>query len=149
MRKNKNKGFTILELLVVIAIAAMILSVVFSQMRATRQKSRDARREQDMKQLQDALAIHANNAFLYPVCPVEVVINGTSDCLSSALLSSKAMQGRVSFDPLDTGGGTCGGADSYVYCYQSANGASYSLRYRLETNAIPGKSAGWQPAIGP
>lgn len=145
--KTKN-GFTLLEMLVVTALAAMILSFVFVSVRSAKQKSRDSRREADIKQLQSILSIYVTNRGFYPACPAEVVINGASDCLSSVLILSDASQAnKISTDPLGASAGACGAVDSYVYCYQSTNNAtSYTIRYALETNSISGKSAGWQSA---
>lgn len=144
MNKNKKRGFTLLEVLVVMAIAAMILSFTVVSMRSTKQRSRDARREQDMKQIQDALAIYANsNRGLYPIQTIEQVINGQTDTLSVALFNISAMQGRVPIDPIGGATGICGSANSYVYCYQS-NGVTYTIRYALESDTILGKTqAGW------
>lgn len=149
MKNNRKSGFTLLEVLVVVAIAGMIMSFVMSSMTKAKQKSRDSRREQDMKQFQNALSLYVSNTGLYPICASEVIINGTTDCLSVALLTAQAMQGRVPVDPLRGATGTCGAAGSYVYCYQSANGFTYAIRYALETNEILGKSAGWQNPVGP
>ncbi len=148
MKINKKFGFTLLEMLVVVAIAAMLLSVTMASMRAAKQKSRDSRREEDIKQLQNALSIHATNAGLYPICATEVVVGSSGGaCLSDALISTQSStQGRVPTDPLGATSGTCGGAGSYVYCYQSTNGFTYTIRYDLETDNIPGKTAGWQTA---
>ena len=55
MRKTGNKGFTLIELLVVIAIIGILSSVVLASLNTARQKSRDAKRISDVKQLQLAL----------------------------------------------------------------------------------------------
>ncbi len=103
-----------------------------------------------MKQFQNALALYATSAGLYPICASEVVVGSAGDtCLTPALLSSQATQGRVPTDPLGAASGTCGGAGSYVYCYQSVNGFTYTIRYALETNTILGKNIGWQTAVTP
>ncbi len=143
---KKNSGFTLLEMLVVTALAAMILSFVFVSIRSAKQKSRDTRREADVKQLQSILSIYVTNRGLYPVCATETIINGASDCFSSLLILSDAVQSnKLSTDPLASATGVCGAAGSYVYCYQSINNAtSYIIRYSLETDSISGKSAGWQ-----
>ena len=145
MTKNKNKnknGFTIIELLVVLAIAVLILSIVFVSVRSAKAKGRDARREEDIKQLQNALNIYNVNSRVFPACALGV-ITGESDCLSLALKSDNIV-GSVSTDPLGGGTGVCLDAASHVYCYESANGLTYTLRYNLETDTIPGKSSGWQ-----
>ncbi|MBI5787114.1 MAG: type II secretion system protein [Candidatus Niyogibacteria bacterium] len=139
---EKNKGFTIIELLVVLAIATFLLSIVFVSVREARAKGRDARREEDMKQLQNALNIYHVNSRSFPTCSLGV-ITGINDCLSQALRSDDTV-GSVSTDPLGGGTGTCLDAASHVYCYESADGSAYTMHYSLETDSIPGKSSGWQ-----
>lgn len=142
-----KRGFTLIELLVVVAVIAMIISFIFVATQTAKTKNRDARREEDIKQIQNALDIYVTNARRYPICPQETVIEGAADCLSQVLITAGAISG-VPTDPLGRDQGVCGQASSFVYCYQSADGFSYTLRYALETNTIPGKSAGWQ-AVNP
>lgn len=135
-----------MEVLIVTAIAAMILSGVFIYIRDAKAKSRDAQREHDIKQIQNALSMYVVNQGIFPVCEL-TVIDGTSDCLSSVLVGELLMP-AVPTDPLHGSTGVCGADGSYVYCYQSLDGSTYSLQYNLETNSIPGKPAGWQQ-VGP
>ena len=51
MRKNLQKGFTLLELLVVIAIIGLLASVMMVQFPGAMKKARDARRKSDMRQI--------------------------------------------------------------------------------------------------
>src|SRR3989338_4895546 len=119
-QKTKNKGFTILEILVVLAIGALILSFVFVSYRDLKAKSRDSRREHDIKQIQNSLDLYVNNAGFIPALPI---------------------------DPLGGASGVCGSPSSYVYCYQALeNGFSYQISYNLETDSILGKSKGSQSA---
>ncbi len=136
-----KRGFTLIELLVVVAIAAFILSFVFVSVRDAKAKSRDVRREQDIKQLQSALGIYNINSRQFPIC-ARSAINGASDCLSAALLGSGAVN-VLPTDPLGGGTGECLAGGVFVYCYES-DGGNYTLHHNLETNSIPGKSAGWQ-----
>lgn len=138
-----KKGFTIIELLVVLAIIAMLSSFIFVMLKGAQAKNRDARREEDIKQVQNALGLYAVNAHRFPVCATQAVINGATDCLSQVLVASGAISGLPT-DPLGRASGACGEPGSFVYCYQSPDGFSYTLRYALETDTIPGKSAGWQ-----
>lgn len=143
--KSKNlkiaEGFTIVELLIVTAIIALIASLVFVSFESTKAKSRDARREEDIKQIQNALDLYFVTHREFPEC-IEAVINGSTDCLSQALINEGAIAG-LPIDPLGGSAGVCDGASSYVYCYQSDK-FIYTLKYRLETNTIANKSAGWQ-----
>ena len=56
-RERSERGFTLIELLVVIAIIGLLSSVVLSSLNSAREKSRDARRLSDIKQLQTALEL--------------------------------------------------------------------------------------------
>src|SRR3989344_8384116 len=139
-----KKGFTIIELTVALSVIAVLSAVSFVFFSSSATKSRDARRETDIKEIQQALGLYATNIGRYPACPTEIEINGATDCLSAPLIAERSMP-AVPRDPRHAvGGGACGTLGAFFYCYQSADGHSYTLRYDLETNTIPGKSAGWQ-----
>lgn len=140
-KTQETTGFTIIELLVVLAIGSMILAIVAVSMSDARAKARDAKREEEIKQIQNALNLYATKNNMLPVCAAETaIIDGVSDCLSAQLISAGAIHVAPT-DPL-LRDGACGG-DAFEYCYRS-DGFGYILRYRLETGAISGKSAGWQ-----
>ncbi len=61
-----NRGFTLIELLVVIAIIGILSSVVLASLNSAREKSRDARRISDIKQLQLALELYFDDNSAYP-----------------------------------------------------------------------------------
>ena len=63
---NKQKGFTLIELLVVIAIIGILSSVVLASLNTAREKSRDAKRVADVKQLQVALELYFDDNSAYP-----------------------------------------------------------------------------------
>ncbi|MAG12320.1 hypothetical protein CL630_00725 [bacterium] len=72
-KKSKNNGdpgsagFTLIELLVVIAIIGILSAVVLASLNSARQKSRDAKRVADLKQLQLALELYYDdNSSVYP-----------------------------------------------------------------------------------
>jgi prepilin-type N-terminal cleavage/methylation domain-containing protein len=58
---GRNKGFTLIELLVVIAIIGILSSVVLASLNTARRKARDARRVSDVKNLQLALELQADD----------------------------------------------------------------------------------------
>ena len=66
MKINKTKGFTLIELLVVIAIIGILSSVVLASLNTAREKSRDAKRVSDIKQLQLALELYFDSNGGYP-----------------------------------------------------------------------------------
>ena len=74
--KRKNRGFTLIELLVVIAIIGILASVVLASLNSARQKSRDARRVSDIKQLQLALELYFDANRSYAVALADLVSGG-------------------------------------------------------------------------
>lgn len=66
MFKRTSRGFTLIELLVVIAIIGILSSVVLASLNDARQKSRDAKRVADIKQLQLALELFFDSNGAYP-----------------------------------------------------------------------------------
>ena len=139
----RRTGFTVIELLVVLLIIALLAAIALVFFSPSQAKSRDSRREEDIKSIQNALNLYINQKNIYPICVEEAVIDGNADCLSSVLLSEGTIK-AMPVDPKFKGAGVCGDPNSFVYCYQSSNGISYTLRYKLETNSVHGKSAGWQ-----
>jgi len=137
--RRKPKGFTLVELLVVVAIMALLLSVVMAIFSGARTKSRDVTREEHVKTLQSALALYANNVGIYPTTAAAGMCLTGSDAVSTALISA----GAISAVPLDPRH-NCG--TSSHYHYTASLGDTYLITYTLETDSIPGKSAGPQQA---
>lgn len=134
---GRRGGFTIIELLVVVAIIGLLTALGFALFSEARTKSRDAKREKDVKTLQDALSIYVTNASTYPVTDTNGVYLTGSDAVSSTLLSAGALQ-ATPLDPQNVG--------NFRYKYTSTDSFTYTLTYYLETNSIPGKSAGQHTA---
>lgn len=136
-----EKGFSIVEMLVVIAIIGFIGSLIFVQLQSSRQRARDAEREQEIKSLQNALAIYATNAGKYPpsntaLLPYAATALTGSDPISADLRNSDALT-QIPLDPLNSG--------NFVYKYQSTDGSTYTLTYYLETDTILGKPSANNP----
>ncbi|QQG45677.1 MAG: type II secretion system protein [Candidatus Sungiibacteriota bacterium] len=132
--KTKN-GFTIVELLVVIAIIGLLSSLVLVQIQSSRARARDAEREEEIKSLQNALALYIVNSHNFPVGSGPLT---GSDQVSLELIAKEALN-QVPLDPLNT---DPAGDPDYRYLYNSADGGTYTLTYWLETNSVSGKSAG-------
>jgi type II secretion system protein G len=62
-----TKGFTLIELLVVIAIIGILASIVMVSLSSAKAKSRDARRQADIKSIQLALSLYYNDNGMYPI----------------------------------------------------------------------------------
>lgn len=133
----KRGGFTIIELLVVLAIISILTSLGFTLFSTARAKSRDAKREKDVKVLQDALTIYVTNAKTYPTTDSNGVYLDGGEAVSAALISSGAIA-AMPRDPQNV--------NNFRYHYVSVDGFTYTVTYYLETNTIPGKSAGQQTA---
>lgn len=105
---RKERGFTLIELLVVIAIIGILSSVVLASLNSARQKSRDARRVSDIKQLQVALELSFDSDGNYPAALADLVTDG--------------FMAAVPQDP---------GSNAYTYV-QITSGSDYLLRAQLE-----------------
>lgn len=73
---SQQKGFTLIELLVAVGIIGILASVSVVSVNSIRQKSRDAKRLSDVKEVQNALEAFLNNAGSYPVVGVAGVTLG-------------------------------------------------------------------------
>lgn len=103
-----RSGFTLIELLVVIAIIGLLSTIAVVALNSARVKGRDAKRIADVRQMQTALALYANDAAGgYPGIPV-----GTSPSLGKGLTSltsggfnvaGTTFMGLIPRDPSETG----------------------------------------------
>ncbi len=132
--KDTKWGFTVVELLVVLAIIGLLASIILTQLQSSRARARDAEREQEIKTIQNGLAIYAVNRGLYPV--YDGALTG-SDLVSTTLINENAVP-QMPRDPINSG--------NYVYRYASVDGSTYVLSYYLETDSIQSKPAGQHTA---
>jgi prepilin-type N-terminal cleavage/methylation domain-containing protein len=129
LKQKNQKGFTLIELLVVIAIIGLLASVVLLALNSARQKSRDAKRLADVRQLASALELYYDAAVGgsngYP---------GTAGF--GAGLVPTYMGSLPTFPtPVD---GTCG---TGTYAYTSTASSSYNVVFCLGA-ATGGLTAG-------
>jgi len=121
---NNKKGFTLIELLVVIAIIGLLSTLSVLALNNARQKSRDAKRVADVKQLQTALELYYNDAYGYPTA-LEVV-SGIELNYGSTVYMNSIPSAPTPYD------GTDCDATNNVYTYaQDGSGASYTIDYCL------------------
>jgi len=69
MKRIKKNGFTLIELLVVIAIVSLLSSIVMASLNSARAKARDAKRMEDLHQIQLALEMYYHDFGKYPEIP--------------------------------------------------------------------------------
>jgi prepilin-type N-terminal cleavage/methylation domain-containing protein len=83
--KTDKKGFTLVELLVVMAIIAVMSSVVLAALSNARERSRDAKRIADFRQIKNALELFYDQTGQYPQSPGHATWSGHwayfSECL--------------------------------------------------------------------
>ncbi|MFA6171147.1 MAG: prepilin-type N-terminal cleavage/methylation domain-containing protein [Patescibacteria group bacterium] len=121
---RKQKGFTLIELLVVIAIIGLLSTLAVVSLNNARQKSRDARRVSDVKQIQTALELFYNDVNGYPQT-AGVTTGGTVTGPTSTGTTVYMSAVPTNPTPRPTGG------TDYTYT-NTLSGASYTLTYQLE-----------------
>ena len=129
MKAQTTRGFTLIELLVVIAIIGLLASIVLASLNSARKKSRDARRLADLKQLQNALELYANdNSGNYPSSGTTVPAAGETAGTALAALVTGQFIAAIPGDPL---------AGSNVYKYRTVpvgNTANNATGYCMGTD---------------
>jgi prepilin-type N-terminal cleavage/methylation domain-containing protein len=134
-RSLRHGGFTLLELLVVIAVIGLLASIILASMTQSRAKGRDAKRRQDLRQLQTALELFYSTNGGYPfalnwwgLCPsfnqggslLTSGPNGYIPNLAPAYISV------LPTDPKPVGNDGC-----YLYSAQLSIGNGLSSDYKL------------------
>ena len=127
--KTKKTGFTLIELLVVIAIIGLLSTLSLVALNSARQKSRDAKRVADVRQMQTALELYFNANNSYPA---------TDDVESGgALASSTDIYMSIIPTAPKPADGNCDDTEN-TYTYTRDNESSYTISYCLgaETGEI-------------
>lgn len=122
----QKKGFTLIELLVVIAIMALLSTLAVVALSSARQKSRDAKRLADIKQVQTALELYFIDQNAYPAGPVELG-GEAAKCLGAGGFAASdctapVYMGNIPANPTP-------GGKAYAY---TVSGTSYSIEFALE-----------------
>lgn len=61
-----RKGFTLIELLVVVALIGILSTLVLANLNSARERSRDAQRKADLRNIQTAFRLYYNDNGSYP-----------------------------------------------------------------------------------
>jgi len=133
---TKSKGFTLIELLVVVAIIGILATIILSSLSSARESARDAKRLSDIKTIQTALEMYANdNNGRYPTTTWRGSHHSSWSNLETALETT------LPVDPLNTSESNSASAASqgnYVYSYYGrnnsdwCNGRAYMIVFNLE-----------------
>jgi len=138
-----KKGFTLIELLVVVAIIGILSTVVLASLGRARERSRDAKRLNDIKTIQTTLELYHLETGGYPQ-----VSSGFVHSTQSGWGSIENLVGNLPEDPKNELNGTWGvntASDDFTYVYYSTTGTwapcgspgnrdqYYILGYRLES----------------
>ena len=127
MRQN-NKGFTLIELLVVIAIIGLLSTLAVIALNNARQKSRDAKRVSDIKQIQSALEMYYNDVNAYPDS-TDKKINGNAWGGTSGIFhKNSTYMNLIPSNPKPRAPGN----KEYEY---TTDNQTYELIYELESGA--------------
>jgi type II secretion system protein G len=146
--KHQSKGFTLIELLVVVAIIGILATVVLSSLNTARARARDAKRLADVKTIQTALEMYANdNGGRYPTTGWQGSHTATWANLESILGTT------LPVDPINTSTSThprSADAGNFVYSYLGIDnsnfcfGRAYMLVFNLEGKNGDGDDDGIQ-----
>ena len=121
MKKINKQGFTLIELLVVIAIIGLLSTLAVVSLNNAREKSRDAKRVSDIKQVQTALELYYTDNNGYPL---------TAASGSSISDSNATYMGTFPTAPTPVDGTCVAGGNTYTYLV-GANSTTYTIAYCL------------------
>lgn len=141
VKSKRNLGFTLIELLVVIAIIGVLAAVVLVSLNSARQKSRDARRIADIRQVMTAMELFYNDNNRYPI-PATASTTGPTSTDGSPAWSTYLATWPTAPAPAD---GTCTAAQNTFTYTQTSSGANYTLTFCLGA-ATGGYAAGTHTA---
>ncbi len=137
--KRNLKGFTLIELLVVIAIIGILSTLAVVSLNNAREKSRDAKRVADVKQVQTALELYFADSNSYPATALTALGGASAQTLSGGgFTATGSASGTTYMGQVPSNPGPGGTAYTYT---QTSSGVSYTLKFTLE-GTTGGLSAG-------
>lgn len=124
-KKTSQGGFTLIELLVVIAIIGVMAGMVIVNLSGANQKSRDSRRQNDLKQIQSSLEMFYFDNYYYPTAASATPVD---EVLTDDYFTTQAFKDGVPTDPRNVG--------DYIYLYEGDEDG-YTLTATLEAKEEP------------
>lgn len=129
MMRTHKKGFTLVELLVVIAIIGLLSTLAIVALNSARQRSRDAKRVSDVRQIQTALQLYFDAQNEYPFVAANPTNLGAGNfvVLDSNGFEAVAAAGATVYMgliPSYPTPGPAGGSVNYAYSSLLANGGA-------------------------
>jgi prepilin-type N-terminal cleavage/methylation domain-containing protein len=133
--KRAQQGFTLIELLVVIAIIGILSTLAVVALNSARQRSRDAKRVSDIRQIQTAVELGYSEVGNYPVATSLVLGGPTAKVLCNNAGASKFQADTTNCGTIYMGlvpsNPTPNGAD-YTFTNSASTSSSYSISFNLE-----------------
>jgi type II secretion system protein G len=126
---KKAKGFTLIELLVVIAIIGLLSTLAVVALNNARQKSRDAKRVSDVKQISTALELYYADNNGYPTAATGTVLGAAGTlCFDEDGFVAACDAGGTTYMGLVPSNPSPGGA-AYTF---TSDASTYSITFTLE-----------------
>ncbi len=121
-------GFTLIELLIVIAIIGVLATILLVNFMGVRQRTRDAQRKADLRQIQSAIELYKADQSTYPASPLYQVNCSTSSPLTYPQTGTPIVIYMTKL-PCDPSGASWWNSGNYYY---SLNGTTYTLGACIE-----------------